>query len=87
MRDEHTPFEWQTQLALYVVAPYGERRADLRQAISTANLMACQMSAENATAEWFTDTVVALCDYLPTADDGPDYQALNMIGKSNGKPG
>jgi hypothetical protein len=49
--------------------------------------MACQMSAENATAEWFTDTVVALCDYLPTSDDGPDYQALNMIGKSNGKPG
>lgn len=86
MRDEHTPFQWQVQIALYIAAPYGERRADLRQAVSTANLMACQMSAENATAEWFSDTVHALTDYLPTGDDGPDYQALKMIGTNNGEP-
>jgi hypothetical protein len=48
--------------------------------------MACQMSAENATAEWFSDTVHALTDYLPTGDDGPDYQALKMIGTNNGEP-
>lgn len=72
---------------MYVAAPWGERRADLRNAISTANLMACQMSAENATSEWFVDTVHALADYLPTGDDGPDYKALQMIGGNDGKPG
>lgn len=51
LREEHTPFQWQVQLAMYVASPFGERRADLRQAISTANLMACQMTAENATSE------------------------------------
>ena len=72
---------------MYVASPFGERRADLRQAISTANLMACQMTAENATSEWFSDTVQALTDYLPTGDDGPDYRALAAIRANNGEPG
>jgi hypothetical protein len=72
---------------MYEAAPWGERRADLRQAISTANLMACQMSAENATPEWFSETVVALCDYMPTGDDGPDYRALAKVSGSDGEPG
>ena len=49
--------------------------------------MACQMTAENATSEWFSDTVQALTDYLPTGDDGPDYRALAAIRKTDGEPG
>jgi hypothetical protein len=49
--------------------------------------MACQMSVENATPEWFLETVVALCDYMPTGDNGPDYRALAKVSESDGKPG
>ncbi len=69
---------------MYVAAPWGERRADLRNAISTANLLAAQMTAENATPEWFSETVQALTNYLRQNEDEPDYEALAKIRRTDG---
>lgn len=71
---------------MYSVAPWGERRADLRNAIGTANLLAAQMTAENASPEWFSDTVQALADYLTPGDDQPNYEALALVRGNDGKP-
>ena len=84
VRAEHTPFQWQAQVALYSSQPWGERRADLRAAIGTANLVAAQMTAENATPEWFSDTVQALTNYLRQNEDEPDYEALAKIRRTDG---
>jgi len=86
VRAEHTPFQWQTQVALYSGQPWGERRADLRHAIGVANLLAAQMTAENATPEWFSDTVQALTNYMKPGEDEPHYEALALIRQNDGKP-
>jgi hypothetical protein len=45
------------------------------------------MTAENASPEWFSDTVQALADYLTPGDDQPNYEALALVRGNDGKPG
>lgn len=59
----------------------------MRHAIGVANLLAAQMTAENATPEWFSDTVQALTNYMKPSEDEPHYEALALIRQNDGKPG
>ena len=43
--------------------------------------------SENASPEWFSDTVQALADYLTPGDDQPNYEALALVRGNDGKPG
>jgi len=66
---------------MYEVAPFGERRADFRMAVCTANLMQAQ-SVSEITEEDFSEMVSALANYLPTSevdDEEADLQALKAI--------
>jgi hypothetical protein len=87
LRDEHTPFQWQAQLAMYFASPWGERRADLRQAISTANLMMMQCSAEGRTQDQFSEIIRGLTEYLPgsNTEETADLEALKLMRASNGE--
>lgn len=40
VRDEHSPYEWALQKALFAVEPWGEDRADLRAAVNTQQIVA-----------------------------------------------
>jgi len=42
------------------------------------------MTAENATPEWFSETVPALTNYLRQSEDEPDYEALAKIRRTDG---
>lgn len=68
---------------MYEVAPFGERRKDIRMAVCTANLMRMQSSRE-VTNEEFAETLSALANYLPTSEvdeDAEDMQALKDMQK------
>jgi hypothetical protein len=80
LRKEHTPFQWAVQLAMYRVAPYGERRADMRAAVCAANLMAMQ-AAEQIDDEEFSKVVRCLTSYLPSAEDYEDIEDLEALKK------
>lgn len=42
IKREHTPFEWNVQIARSLVEPWGEERADLRAARNTTQLLLAQ---------------------------------------------
>lgn len=68
---------------MYEVAPFGERRDDLRMAICTANLMRMQSSQEIGDEE-FVEVVSTLMNYLPTSEvdeEEADLQALKDMQK------
>lgn len=44
---EHTPFEWQLQIARSIVDPWGDDRADTRAQINTSQLLAHQSQDES----------------------------------------
>lgn len=66
---------------MYSAAPWGDRRADLRQGLSTANLMLAQSSQEGRTEEAFRQILSALIDYLPgsNTEETADLQALALM--------
>ena len=64
MKSEHTPFEWELQIAADHVDPIGEDRADIRAAINTANLIASNSTEMNA--DKFAELVDGLRNYLQT---------------------
>jgi len=74
LKAEHTPYEWAAQRALYEVAPWGERRADLRAAFVTANLM-CSQSSQERSDEDFQAMVESLASYLKCDCDNDDEEA------------
>ena len=84
VRDEHTPFEWTVQQAMFAAAPWGERRADLRAAIHTANLLMQQAAKESQTADNFQEIVKSLADYAEAGEEGADLQALELMRRTNG---
>lgn len=77
LKAEHTAWEWAAQLAMYAVAPFGERRADIRAAFNTANLMAVQ--AGNMKTADFRGAVEHLCDYMPCDRDGEEFVDLDAL--------
>ena len=68
---------------MFSVAPFGERRMDLRMAFNTAHLMAMQ-SASKVEAADFNQIVDALSNYMPcdqSRENEVDLQAIkNMKG-------
>jgi hypothetical protein len=60
---------------MYEVSAFGERRADIRAAINTANLIAAQM-IEPMTTEMFRNIVKALSSYMPGESDEDDEDDL-----------
>ena len=84
IRDEHTPFEWIVQRAMYAATPWGERRADFRAAIHTANLLMQQAARESQTADNFQEIVRSLADYAEAGEEGADLQALELMRQTNG---
>lgn len=87
---EHTDYEWACQIAAQQVDPVGERRADLRAAVMTANLMALMVqvhSGKPADDEEFRKTVRALANYLPGKEDFQeidDMRAVEMLKQEGG---
>jgi hypothetical protein len=72
------------QQAMMIAAPWGERRADLRAAVNTANLLMQQASSESQTSENFADIVKALADYAEPGEEGADLEALALMRRSDG---
>ena len=62
--ESHTDLEWTCVEALYVVSPWGEKRADIRAAYHTANLMCTQPGREVDDAE-FREIFRRLMAYMP----------------------
>lgn len=73
-------------MAMYEVAPFGERRADLRTAVMTANLMTMQAAnKKDITTDEFLKVVTGLMKYLPdesSYEDIADLQALERMRKN-----
>lgn len=74
IRGEHTPYEWALQLALYAVAPFGERRADMRAARQTAIMIAAQRT-EPMGANEFQELWKTAANYLPSDQEQDDEEA------------
>jgi hypothetical protein len=64
---------------MYIAAPWGEKRADLRAAISTANLLMQQASQEHQTTDNFREIVTSLADYAEAGEEGADLEALALM--------
>ena len=81
IKDEHTEYEWQCQLAMYLVAPFGERRQDIRQAYHTAHIMTADLTTPLPDSEWMA-LVTHLSTYLQCdqdKDDAVDLDALKRM--------
>ena len=88
IKDEHTAYEWAAQVAMFYVCPFGERRADLRTAVSTAHLIGIQSAQRIEEAE-FGELVRNLSDYLkcysPNTDEVDMTALQNMLENDSGK--
>ena len=85
LRKEHTPFQWALQRTIAIVQPYGERRADMRAATMTANLMAMQ-STEPVADDNFREMIGTLTNYLKDASDyeeEADIAAARQIARKD----
>ena len=69
---------------MYSAVPWGERRADLRAAINTANLLMQQAAKEAQTADNFAEIVKALANYTEPGEEGADLQALELMRRNDG---
>ncbi len=87
LRAEHTDYEWACQIALYIVAPWGERRADTRAAINTTHLISAQAS-QDVTVDDMQELMGALSSYLKcdtASEDLPlDPDALERMRRNAG---
>lgn len=68
---------------MFYVAPFGERRMDLRMAVNTAHMMAMQSASKIEAAE-FNQIIDGLSNYMPcdqSRENEVDLQAIkNMKG-------
>lgn len=85
IKAEHTPFEWACQIAMYQVNPFGERRADMRTAVSTTNQIVASVPAKMSSEDVQT-LFSSIRDYLrchqETEDDDVDFEALRKVKES-----
>jgi len=74
------------QLAMAAVVPFGDRRADLRQAIHTANLLVSQSTKEISEGD-FGQLVKSLTTYLKCdePDDGLPFDPAALETVTNGR--
>lgn len=85
IRDEHTPYQWAVQQTAYRLGMFGERRADLRSAVSTASIKASW--ASEITEEQFAELVGKLANYFDGERDEieVDHEALAKVsGRRDG---
>lgn len=82
IKNEHTPFEWACQLAMYQVNPFGERRADIRAAINTTNQIIAS-SPSKLSRDDIQALFSSIRDYLKcneqTDEDDVDFEALKKV--------
>lgn len=85
IKAEHTPYEWACQIAMYQINPFGDRRADMRSAISTTNQIIAN-SVAKIPAEDVQALFVAIRDYLKcnedSGDEDVDFEALRKVKES-----
>lgn len=62
--DEHTPYEWALQVAMFAAEPWGEDREDLRMALAAA-LNQSAHAAEPVQAEKLSEMFDQYRKYLP----------------------
>lgn len=72
------------QWAMYLACPYGERRADMRAAHTTAQLILSQAAnADKLTEDQYRDMVASLSQYLkceqPRDGEEADLAALALM--------
>ena len=77
-------YQWAVQKALYEVAPWGERRQDLRTALQTANIIAAQ-SAEKIPDEAFGEMVRTMITYLKCEQDPEDTVDMDALARMKRK--
>lgn len=71
---------------MYQVAPFGERRKDLRAAVMTANLMLMQAAnKQDVPPEEFGQIVSGLMRYLPDAEDYEDAADMEALRRLRGQ--
>lgn len=70
---------------MYSVAPFGERRADVRAAFNTANMMAVQ--AGNMKQADFQQAMEHLCDYLPCDREGEEFVDMAALERMQQRQG
>lgn len=82
IKNEHTPFEWACQLAMYQVNPFGDRRADIRAATNTTNQIVATPGVKIQAAdaqELFRQVRDYLKCYEQNDDEDFDPQALRKV--------
>lgn len=65
IKEEHTPYQWRCQMALYAVDPWGDTRDDMRAAMNTANSIVSNVA--NITDDQFRKLLTALHSYVPAS--------------------
>jgi hypothetical protein len=85
IRDEHTPTQWAVQQTAYRLGMFGERRADLRSAVSTASIKS-SWAGEPVTEEQFGELVSVLANYFDGKRDEieVDHEALAKVRGRDG---
>lgn len=85
IKAEHTPYEWACQIAMYQVNPFGERRADMRSAVSTTNQIVAGSSTK-LSGDDVQSLFASIRDYLKcnaeTDDEDVDLRALQKVRES-----
>ena len=79
LKKEHTPFQWALQMVLYRVEPYGERRADMRAAHNSVNLMIAQHVGDPIADEQVMEMREHLQRYIKDADDYEEESDLKAV--------
>ena len=85
IKAEHTPYEWACQIAMYQVNPFGDRRADMRTAVSTTNQIVAT-AASKLPPDDVQALFVSIRDYLKcneeTDEEDVDFEALRKLKES-----
>lgn len=85
IKAEHTPYEWACQIAMYQVNPFGDRRADMRAAVSTTNQIIASAASKLPPSD-VQSLFVSIRDYLKCNEENDeeevDFEALRKVKES-----
>lgn len=79
--ESHSPYEWALQEVLARVEPWGDERADLRQAVSTAALL---LNGVDVSEEERGAAVIGLANYLKINEPEQEVVSAATMRKALG---
>lgn len=82
--ESHTPYEWSLQVALNAVEPWGEDRADLREARNTAFLIGTNRT-EPMPDDDFHELLKSLARYLKIHQEPEKVVSAKMLRAALGE--